>query len=242
MPSAKKVGDEERGLTTLSSPSLVDSLHGLQDVMRSSIHPRGDIVFSEGQPVRGIYLLATGRAKISISSAEGRTAILRVAQPGDLLGLMALLQGQPYEETAETIERCRIDFINRHDFLSLLDRSTAARAAVSFALAKELSGVLERTRLLVLSESALEKLTRLLVSWSEEFGEVANGEIRLNHGLTQEEIAQMICVSRETVSRLFAELRRNGVVRQNGVGIFVRNRAALESIARHRQNGAESSV
>lgn len=233
MPNANKfeTSQSETIDSSASFHSLLQDLQGLQDVKLSSIHPRGDILFAEGQPARGVFLLSSGRAKISIASAEGKTMILRVARPGDLLGVNAVLRERPYEATAQTIDRCRIDFIPRSDFLRLMEKSKTARIAVSMSLCSELSESLERTRTLLLSQSTAEKLARLLLKWCVEFGEPINNEIRLNHGLTQEEIAQMICASRETVSRLFAELKRKQIVRVNGVGIFIRNRAALESIA-----------
>jgi CRP/FNR family transcriptional regulator len=221
----------ETTITLLPCHLLSQDLQGLQDVKLSSIHPRGDILFAEGQPAHGVFLLSSGRVKISVASAEGKTMILRVARPGDLLGVNAVLQDRPFEATAQAIDRCRIDFIPRSDFVKLMDKSKTARVGVSMALCSELSESLERTRSLLLSQSTAEKLARFLLKWCEDFGEPINNEIRLNHGLTQEEIAQMICASRETVSRLFAELKRKEVVRVNGVGIFVRNRAALEAIA-----------
>jgi len=176
-------------------------------------------------------VLCAGRAKVSISSSEGKTVILRIAQSGDLLGVNSVLKALPYEATVETLERCRIDFVPRADFIKLLDKSKAARVGVSEALGNELSDVVERARSLLLSQSAVEKLARLLLKWCDELGEVRPEGIRVNPGLTQEEIAQMICASRETVTRLLAQLKRKQIVILADSAIFVRNRKALESLA-----------
>lgn len=213
----------------LSVKSLEDS-EGSNGV--SKHYPRGAVLFAEGQPAGGVYVLCAGRAKVSISSSEGKTVILRIAQRGDLLGVNSVLKALPYEATVETLERCRIDFVSRADFIKLLDKSKTARVEVSRALGSELSDVVERARSLLLSQSAAEKLARLLLKWCDDLGKPTPQGIRLNHGLTQEEIAQMICTSRETVSRLLTGLRRKQIVRLNGTGIFVRNRAALELVAR----------
>ena len=194
------------------------------------VRPRGFVVFSEGQPAKGVYVLATGRAKVSISSSEAKTVILRIAQPGDLLGVNAVLQGQRYETTVETLERCQVDFISRSQFLKILDNSKTARLWVTRALSSESSELVERARSLLLSQSAAEKLAGLLVKWCAEQGEVAPEGIRVNPGLTHEEIAQMICASRETVTRLFAEFRRKDIVSFAGNAIFVRHLNALESM------------
>lgn len=211
--------------------SPMREVRGFDEVKLSKHFPRGTVLFVEGQRPRGVYVLCEGRAKVTISSAEGKTLVLRIAQPGDLLGLNSALTGLPHEATAATLEKCRIDFISRADFTKLLDRSKTARVSLSEALSIQLSEVIERARSLLLSQSAAEKLARLLVEWCDELGKSTPQGIRLSHGLTQEEIAQMICSSRETVSRLLTELRRKQIVRLNGSAILVRNRVALESVA-----------
>jgi CRP/FNR family cyclic AMP-dependent transcriptional regulator len=243
MASVPKVGLMQRVMNlevekdgTVTDPlpcdSLLEDFLGFGDIKLSSTHRRGAILFAEGQPAVGIHVLCAGRAKLSISSAGGKTAILRIAQPGDLLGVNSVLKGLPYEATVETLERCRIDFVPRADFIKLLDKSKAVRVGVSKVLGNEVNELVERARLLLLSQSAREKLARLLLKWFDELGEQTAKGTRLNHGLTHEEIGQMIGASRETVSRLFTELRRKQIVLLNGTGIFVRNRAALEVIVR----------
>jgi len=177
-------------------------------------------------------VLCEGRAKVSIASAEGKTLVLRIAQSGDLLGINATLTGQPYGATAETLERCRIDFISRADLMKLLDRDKKAYLGVAQSLGNKLRGVVEHTRLLFLSQSASEKLARLLIRWCNELGKRTPQGIRITSGLTHEEIGQMICASRETVTRVLSEFRRRHIVRLVGNAIFVRNRKALESVAR----------
>lgn len=225
---------ENDGTVTDAFPcdSLSPEFLGFEDIKLSSNHPRGAVVFAEGQPAVGVYVLCAGRAKLSISSSDGKTVILRIAQPGDLLGVHSCLKDLPYETTVETLEHCRIDFVPRADFIKLLDKSNAARVGVSKVLADELSELVERARLLLLSQSAREKLVRLLLKWYDELGERTAKGTRLIHGFTHEEIGQMICASRETVSRLFAELKRKQIVRLNGTEILVCNRGALELVVR----------
>ena len=234
MLSVKGLEDSEgsNGSAQIPCDSPISQVRGLDDLKVSKYYPRGSVLFVEGQRTRGVYVLCEGRAKVSISSAEGKILLLRIAQAGDLLGVNSVLKGLPYEATVETLERCRIDFVSHVDFIKLLDKSKTARVGVSQALGSELSDVVERARSLLLSQSSAEKLARLLLKWCDDLGKPTPQGIRLNHGLTQEEIAQMICTSRETVSRLLTGLKRKQIVRLNGTGIFVRNRAALELVAR----------
>ena len=233
MLSPKNLGRDEGSSRSVELPcdSPLREVRGLDVVKVSKYYPRGSVMFVEGQRPRGVYVFCEGRAKVSISSAEGKTLVLRIAQPGDLLGLNSALTGLPYDATVTTLENCRIDFVSRADFTKLLDRSKTARVSLSETLSSQLSDVIERARSLLLSKSAAQKLARLLVKWCDELGKPTPQGIRLNHGLTQEEIAQMICSSRETVSRLLTELKLKQIVRMNGTGIYVRNRAALELVA-----------
>ena len=233
MPGAKleEAFSSETVDERLICDSLLKEIHLAKVSKLSSLHHRGAVLFSEGEQARGIYVLRAGRAKVSISSAEGRKVILRIAQAGDLLGVHSTLKGSPYDVAVETLEACCTDFVTRQDFIDLLDRSPRAQTGLAAALSKELTDVVEHARSLLLPQSTGERLARLLLKWCDEHDEAKPEEIRVNPGLTQEEIAQMICASRETVTRLFAELKRKRILGFVDNGIFIHNRRALESVA-----------
>jgi CRP/FNR family cyclic AMP-dependent transcriptional regulator len=86
----------------------------------SSVYPESAILFMEKQAPRGAFVLCEGQVKLSISSSEGKTLILRIAKPGEVLGLSAVVNGTPYEVTAETLRPSQIAFIRRDDFLRLM--------------------------------------------------------------------------------------------------------------------------
>jgi CRP/FNR family transcriptional regulator len=85
-------------------------------------------------------------------------------------------------------------------------------------------------RALALSDSAAEKLARLLLSWRRKNGNETDQAIRLKLSLTHGEIAQMIGVSRETVTRLLGELRSKGVIQLKGSNLLIKDMAALEDM------------
>ena len=235
------VDETRKSSHSLTCDALLPLLLGFEDLKLTSIYPRATVLFAEGQRADGVYLLRFGRAKVSISSAEGKKVILRVEQAGALLGVNSVLKAVPYDVTVETLERCRVDFVPRPEFMKLFDQSEAARVAMAHTMSSELNGVVEHLRLLLLSQSASEKLARLLLKWCDEQGEVRPQAVRVNLGLTHEEVAQLICVSRETVTRLFAELRRKQIVSFADNAIFVRDLNALESLACHREKSGISS-
>lgn len=217
------------GLSRCDSP--ISNVRGLNKVKIRKHYGRGSLLFTEGQTSSGIYVLCEGKAKVSIASSEGKTLVLGIAQPGELLGLNATLTGQPYMATVETLERCRIDFVSREDLLDLLDRDKRSYLGVAQCLSRKLTGLVDHNRLLFLSQSASEKLSRLLIKWSDDHGQRTNRGIRIKHGLTHEEIAQMISSSRETVTRLLNTLKRKRILQAENGHLLIRNRAALLALA-----------
>lgn len=216
-----------------SLDSLVSDVRALNKFRVSRSYPRGRVLFTEGQEACAIYFLAEGRAKLSIGSAEGKTLVLRIAQPADLLGVNAALTNEPYNATAETIECCRVEVISRDDLLTLLERDKTACLNLARALGQTLNRSVEHSRMLLLSESATEKLARLLIGWCDEVGKHTPEGIAINSGLTHEEIAQMICASRETVTRALSDFKRRQMVSLMNGTILIRNRKALETVANY---------
>lgn len=211
--------------------SPLRTIQGIDRVSRSRIYPRGNVVFHEGNVSRGVYILSSGRAKVSISSADGKKLIIRIASPGDVLGLYAGLTGRPFEATAEMLEGGRVDFISRQDLLDLIARQPAPGLDLLEVFSRQFSELVDHTRMLFLSESALEKLARLIMRWGHDFGESTSEGIRVRILLTQEEIAQLIGASRETVTRLFSTLKRDQIIRVKRDSMWIRDGAALASLA-----------
>src|SRR5215467_12808749 len=93
-----------------------EALRALQEIKATSVYPKGAMLCLEGQPPRGVFVLCTGRAKLSTTSADGKTIILRIAEPGEVLGLTAAVSNTPYEATVETLEQTQANFISHTDF------------------------------------------------------------------------------------------------------------------------------
>jgi CRP/FNR family transcriptional regulator len=109
-------------------------------------YPRSTILFAEGRPVRGIYLLCDGRAKLSICSDTGKRLTLRVAGPGEVLGLGATLSNTPYEITAELLDNSQVVFVRRKDLMKFLREHREVCMEVVRMLSQDLHGAYERVR------------------------------------------------------------------------------------------------
>ena len=205
------------------------SLQELEKVKYASAYPQGAILFVEGQAPRGIYIVCSGRVKLSTTSRDGKTLILRIAQGGEVLGLHASVSGKPYELTAETLQPCQLDFIKREDFLRFLQNHADACLNAAQHLSQNCQSAYEMIRSLGLSHSVSEKLARLLLEWASDGDETKEG-IRIKVSLTHEEIAQLIGTSRETVTRVLGEFREKDLAQLRGSTLLIRNRAALERL------------
>ena len=205
------------------------ALQKLSEITAPATYPKGATLFVEGQPSRGVFALCAGHVKLSTSSSDGRTLILRISEPGAVLGLPATISGRSYEATAYVIEPSQANFISRSDFLNFLREHGEAALRVAQELSDTYQNAVAEMRTIGLSHSAKEKLARFLLDWSAHHSS-KNGAITFTLTLTHEEIAQMIGASRETVTRLFAELKREGLLQVKGSSVTLRDRAGLEQL------------
>jgi CRP/FNR family cyclic AMP-dependent transcriptional regulator len=205
------------------------AMQRLSEITASATYPKGATLFVEGQAARGVFILCAGHVKLSTSSSDGRTLILRISDPGDLLGLPATISGRAYEVTADVIEPTQANFISRTDFLNFLRDHGEAALRVAQELSETYQTAFAEMRTIGLSHSAREKLARFLLDWSAHHPS-DNGAIKFNLTLTHEEIAQMIGASRETVTRLFADFKKNNLLQVKGSSITLKNKVGLERL------------
>ncbi len=201
----------------------------LSVITSASSYPKGATLFVEGQAVRGVFILCAGRVKLSTSSIDGRTLIVRISEPGEVLGLPATITGKPYELTADVIETTQANFISRTDFLNFLREHGEVSLRVAQQLGETYHAAVAEMRSIGLSHSAGEKLARFLLDWCASHGN-GKGEIRAKLMLTHEEIAQMIGASRETVTRLFTDFKKKQFLQIQGSTLIIRNKSALENL------------
>lgn len=216
---------EERLFCNLSQQAL----EGLDFISSSATFPKGAILFVEGQQPRGVFVICNGRVKLSASSADGKSLILRIADPGEVVGLPGTISGKPYEVTAEALEPIQANFIPRDAFLQFLREHGEAALRVAEILSNIYHATFREIRYLGLSGSAAEKFARFLLDFTTERGE-NKGREHATLTLTHEEIGQIIGASRETVTRLFANFKRKKLIEVRGSTLLITNKAGLEQL------------
>ena len=216
---------EQSFFTGLSSQAMEE----LNRIQHTSSYPEGAVVLMEGQASRGVYIVCQGRVKLMTTNREGKTLIVKIAQPGEVLGLQCVVMDKPYELTAETLQPCQLAYVGRDQFLRFLRRNGDACLRATQHLSGDCHSAYETIRSIGLCHSVAGKLARLLAQWSAE-GRSNGGVVRMKMTLTHEEIAQLIGSSRETVTRILGDLKRRGVVEVSGATLTIRNQAALEAM------------
>jgi CRP/FNR family cyclic AMP-dependent transcriptional regulator len=207
----------------------VGATQSLQAIKHTSSYPSGALLFVEGQVPRGVYLLCRGRVKLTMASPEGKTLIMRIAEPGEVLGIHATVTGKPYELTAETLEPCQVNFIKSDEFTKFVRQNSDVYGRTVQQLSDYYRAACHRVRCMGLSRSAPEKMARFLLEWAEKGTDTRQGT-RVNLNLTHEEIAQIVSVSRETVTRTLSSFKAQQIISISGPSVLIRDKARLESM------------
>jgi CRP/FNR family transcriptional regulator len=201
-----------------------------ESIKLSSQYPAGSILFMENEAARGVFLVCSGTVKLSVSSKGGKTLILQMAKPGEIIGLSASMSGVPYEVTAEVLYPSQVAFIRREDFLRFVRRFPEAYAAVIRQLNLQYGRACEQLRTIGLSTTAHEKLARLFLHWPSDEKQAADaGQIRVL--LTHEQIAACLGSTRETVTRTLSDFKNKHLVTLRGATVMISDRSALMAIS-----------
>lgn len=209
------------------SEAGVEALSGMTF---TSVYPKGSVLFVEGEDPRGVFIICSGKVKLTSSSSEGRTLIVKIAEEGEVLGMSASILGKSYEVSAETIEPSQVNFIRRDDFVRFITENVEACMHTAEQLSDRYHSAQKEIRAFGLAQTTAERLARLLVDWCETKGEQTAQGTRVQVLLTHEEIAQMIGTSRETVTRLLSDLKKKKIIEVKGASVYIKNREALDDM------------
>jgi CRP/FNR family cyclic AMP-dependent transcriptional regulator len=207
-----------------------DAIAFLESVSVSAECPRGARFFRQGDRCDAVYVLCSGRVKLSTTSSEGRTMLLRIADAGYVLGLSAILSEGIHEVTVEALEPCQVKVINRRPFMEMLAKFGEVGLGAARALALECCSGFNDVRRIALPASPAGRVARLLLDWtSEKSNSQCTKGVALP--LTHEEMASMTSTSRETVTRTLSRFRRDKLISIKGVLLTVTRPDILEHLS-----------
>jgi CRP/FNR family transcriptional regulator, cyclic AMP receptor protein len=209
-------------------PDAAKSLEGSLSRVEVS---RGDVVFNEGDDGDALYVVEAGKVKISRSAADGRENLLAVLGPGEMFGELSLFDPSPRTASAIAVTDGQLlEF--PHDALRpwLRDRPEVAPALLQ-ALAQRLRRTNEALADLVFTDVP-GRVAKTLLSLADRFGQPEGAAVRVTHDLTQEELAQLVGASRETVNKALADFASRGWLRLEGRAVVLLDRDRLARRAR----------
>jgi CRP/FNR family transcriptional regulator, cyclic AMP receptor protein len=206
-----------------------ESVKAFTQIKQAVVFPEGAVIFVEGQPPRGIFMLCQGQAKLSTNSHDGKTFILRIAKPGEVLGLHAIVTGKPYELTVETMQPSRLNFVNREDFLRFLKGHNDAALHAAQHISRDCQDAYDVVRSIGMSNSVSGRVAKFLLASATD-GRVTNGVISARLVLTHEDIAQLTGTCRETITRILAAFRKKHIIELKHSTLTIHNKPALERL------------
>jgi CRP/FNR family transcriptional regulator len=188
-------------------------------------------LFTQGEDARCLYLICIGYLKLTAGRADDRHMIVRVAGPGSMLGLYAVLSHGVYEVSAESLTAAQLRPVERERFLSFLRSHKEAQLRAVQCICQEYRFALQDACRIALAETVAARLARLLLELAHQIGEESEGgEYRFPLLLTHEEMASMTCTTRETVTRTLGQFRKDGWISIEGSIITLHNTERLQSL------------
>jgi len=189
-----------------------EDAHALVDSMEETHLPRGEVLFHEGDSGDRVYVVIEGKVKLGRQASDGRENLLAILGPGQMFGELSLFDPGPRSATVTAVTDSVLMGLSQDKLLVWLD----GRPVVARGLLAQLAGRLRRANDIVADlvfSDVPGRVAKSLLELSRRFGAPAEGGILVAHDLTQEELAQLVGASRETVNKALADFSARGWIR-----------------------------
>jgi len=214
---------------TLFSDLTDEQLDIFKDAVTTSFHKKKDVVFVEGGPCPGFYVVKSGRIKLIKTSRDGKEQIIKILQPGELLGMETFYDGKRYGNTAMAMDDCELCFIEKRAFFRVIGEHPSIAKKIIIALSKELDHAYSKIGSMGLM-TAREKMAHLLHTLAIEYGVKENGKVKLNLSLSRLEIAELLGITQETAIRLLKSFKEDGIIEIKKKEIFIKSLPKLQAL------------
>ena len=208
-----------------------EAAHALFSSMTRVLLGRGQSAFHEGEPGDRLYVIGSGKVKLGRRSNDGRENLLSVLGPAEMFGELSLFDPGPRTATATAVSDTVLYELSHTELITWLEKYPAVAKHLLEALARRLRRTNEALADLVFSDVP-GRVAKALLDLSTRFGEQVDEGLRVAHDLTQEELAQLVGASRETVNKALADFAARGWVRREGRAVVLLDLDRLERRAR----------
>ncbi|MCU1536082.1 MAG: transcriptional regulator [Humibacillus sp.] len=203
----------------------------LQSQMTPSRMERGDVLFHEGDRGDTLYVIGEGKVKLGRTSADGRENLVAILGPGEMFGELSLFDPGPRTMTATAIAETQLLGLGNDSLTGLLSGRPEVAKALLSALAQRLRRTNAHLADLVFTDVP-GRVAKALLDLAERFGRPVEGGVMVSHDLTQEELAQLVGASRETVNKALADFATRGWLRLEARAVLLQDVERLTRRAR----------
>jgi CRP-like cAMP-binding protein len=186
-----------------------DGAAALMELLTEQVVSKGEVLFHEGQPGDQLFLIIEGKVKLGHASADGRESLMAVLGPGEMFGELSLFDPGPRAASATALTEARVVRLDNAQLMPWLAGRPEVAASLLQALARRLRRTNEAMADLVFSDVP-GRVAKALMELGEKFGTMVSGGLLVTHDMTQEEIAQLVGASRETVNKALADFAQRG--------------------------------
>ncbi len=208
-----------------------DAAEALSASMVENHVMRGDVLFREGDEGDRLYVVTEGKVKLGRTSADGRENLLAILGPGQMFGELSLFDPGPRSATVTAITDCTMQSLDHEELGRWLDGRPEVARALLVQLAVRLRKANDVVADLVFSDVP-GRVAKALLDLSSRFGRVSDDGIHVHHDLTQEELAQLVGASRETVNKALADFASRGWLRLEARSVVLMDVERLKRRAR----------
>lgn len=191
--------------------------------------PQNAVLFRMGEPCEGLYVVLEGAVRVYRANREGKEQVLHVQGPGQPIAEVPLFDGGPYPASARAVEESRVLFLARGEFEWLYQHNPEIADAVIRELGRRLRKMVKLVEKISLKDIPA-RVAMSLLEYAERAAPPRDG-LAFELPRTQEELADELATTRESVARALSGLRRDGVIEQRGARVRILDLAALESVA-----------
>jgi CRP/FNR family transcriptional regulator, cyclic AMP receptor protein len=194
--------------------------------------PRGHTVFAEGEPGDRLYIIISGKVKLGRRSSDGRQNILAIMGPSDMFGELSIFDPGPRTSSATTITTVRAVSMDRDALKAWITDRPEIAGQLLRVLARRLRRTNNNLADLIFTDVP-GRVAKQLLQLAQRFGTQEGGALRVTHDLTQQEIAQLVGASRETVNKALVDFAQRGWIRSSGKSVLISDSERLSRRARH---------
>jgi CRP-like cAMP-binding protein len=208
-----------QGVEPATAAALIEQLRPVD-------FPRGHTVFAQGWPGDRLFIIISGKVKIGRACTDGRENLLTVLGPSDMFGEISIFDPGPRTSSATTITAVQAVSMDRDALRTWI----ADRPEVTEQLLRVLARRLRRTNNILADHIFTDvpgRVAKQLLKLAQRFGTQEGAALRVKHDLTQEEIAQLVGASRETVNKVLAGFAQRSWIRLEGKSVLITNAEKL---------------